>query len=175
MALDRSARTRSNPKTICDRKHMLRILLITGEAPIRAQIRDTGIQVLRTDNILQIGEYDVYCGKPIRVTDETFVRRVFSNNSSSDREYPFCDGVRQRDKKFAMTGKAPRSVEHDVWIGLEAAHIFPCLGESFWSCVSVNPDDGYKVVYFGLGKLENIDWKPLDPVCRGPTDTHRVS
>ncbi|KAF8465989.1 hypothetical protein BDZ91DRAFT_849115 [Kalaharituber pfeilii] len=39
--------------------------------------------------------------------------------------------------------------------------------------VSVNPDDGYKVVVFGIDLL-GIDGRTLDLVCRDPEDEHRV-
>jgi len=40
--------------------------------------------------------------------------------------------------------------------------------------VSVNPDDGYKVVVFSFDLL-GLDGRILDPACRNPTDPHRVS
>ncbi|KAF8416248.1 HNH endonuclease-domain-containing protein [Tirmania nivea] len=40
--------------------------------------------------------------------------------------------------------------------------------------LSVNPDDGYKVVVFTLDDL-GIDGRTLDPVCRNAADPHRVS
>ncbi|KAG0641782.1 HNH endonuclease-domain-containing protein [Tuber brumale] len=40
--------------------------------------------------------------------------------------------------------------------------------------ISVNPDDGYKVVVFDPD-LYGYDGKTLDPVCRNPDDPHRVS
>jgi len=40
--------------------------------------------------------------------------------------------------------------------------------------VSVNPDDDYKVIVF-IGDYFNCDGSILDPACRNPNDTHRVS
>ncbi|KAF8427681.1 hypothetical protein EV426DRAFT_631589 [Tirmania nivea] len=40
--------------------------------------------------------------------------------------------------------------------------------------VSVNPDDNYKIIVFGFDNA-GIDGKSLDPVCRDPTNPHRVS
>jgi len=40
--------------------------------------------------------------------------------------------------------------------------------------VSINPDDGYKVVVFDMDLL-GYDGKILDPVCRKPADPHCVS
>jgi len=39
--------------------------------------------------------------------------------------------------------------------------------------ISVNPDDGYKVVVFDFD-LHGFDGRVLDPVCRNPADPHRV-
>lgn len=40
--------------------------------------------------------------------------------------------------------------------------------------ISVNPDDGYKVVVFGYD-IFGYDGRILDPVCRNPTDPNSVS
>jgi len=40
--------------------------------------------------------------------------------------------------------------------------------------VSVNPDDGHKVIVF-IGDFFNCDGRILDPACRNPSDLHRVS
>ncbi|KAG0127163.1 hypothetical protein HOY82DRAFT_83058 [Tuber indicum] len=40
--------------------------------------------------------------------------------------------------------------------------------------ISINPDDGYKVVVFG-NDMFGCDGKILDTVCRNPDDPHRVS
>ncbi|KAG0641261.1 HNH endonuclease-domain-containing protein [Tuber brumale] len=40
--------------------------------------------------------------------------------------------------------------------------------------VSVNPDDNYKVVVFDVD-ICGLDGRILDPVCRNPSDPHRVS
>ncbi|KAG0636795.1 hypothetical protein HOY80DRAFT_890698 [Tuber brumale] len=40
--------------------------------------------------------------------------------------------------------------------------------------ISVNPDDGYKVVVFDLDRL-GLDGKVLDPVCRSRDDPHHAS
>ncbi|KAG0640478.1 hypothetical protein HOY80DRAFT_1041749 [Tuber brumale] len=40
--------------------------------------------------------------------------------------------------------------------------------------ITVNPDDGYKVVVFDID-LFGCDGKILDPVCRNPADPHCVS
>ncbi|KAG0641778.1 HNH endonuclease-domain-containing protein [Tuber brumale] len=40
--------------------------------------------------------------------------------------------------------------------------------------LSVNPDDGYKVVVFATDRF-GLDGRVLDPVCRSTTDPHRVS
>jgi len=40
--------------------------------------------------------------------------------------------------------------------------------------ISVNPDDNFKIVAFGLDDHQ-VDGRILDPVCRDPTHPHRVS
>ncbi|KAG0636524.1 hypothetical protein HOY80DRAFT_352467 [Tuber brumale] len=40
--------------------------------------------------------------------------------------------------------------------------------------ISVNPDDGYKVVVFTIDR-SGLDGRILDPVCRSPADPHPVS
>ncbi|CUS08068.1 unnamed protein product, partial [Tuber aestivum] len=40
--------------------------------------------------------------------------------------------------------------------------------------ISVNPDDGYKVVVFDLDRF-GLDGKILDPLCRSPDDPHHAS
>ncbi|EZF35531.1 hypothetical protein H109_01523 [Trichophyton interdigitale MR816] len=40
--------------------------------------------------------------------------------------------------------------------------------------ISINPDDGYKVVCFGPDLL-GVDGRVLDPICRNPNDSSRVS
>ncbi|OAL74367.1 hypothetical protein A7D00_2400 [Trichophyton violaceum] len=40
--------------------------------------------------------------------------------------------------------------------------------------ISINPDDGYKVVCFGPDLL-GVDGRVLDPICRNPNDSGRVS
>ncbi|KAI5809503.1 HNH endonuclease-domain-containing protein [Peziza echinospora] len=47
-------------------------------------------------------------------------------------------------------------------------------GEFDQYLVSVNPDDGYKVIVFGIDML-GIDGKTLDFVCRDSEDPHKVS
>ncbi|PUU75709.1 hypothetical protein B9Z19DRAFT_1152524 [Tuber borchii] len=40
--------------------------------------------------------------------------------------------------------------------------------------ISINPDDGYKVVVFG-NDIFGYDGRTLDPVCRNPADPHSLS
>ncbi|EGC48544.1 conserved hypothetical protein [Histoplasma capsulatum var. duboisii H88] len=40
--------------------------------------------------------------------------------------------------------------------------------------LSINPDDGYKIISFGPDILE-VDGRILDPICRNPNDSNRVS
>ncbi|EEQ31358.1 hypothetical protein McanMca71_004533 [Microsporum canis] len=40
--------------------------------------------------------------------------------------------------------------------------------------LSINPDDGYKIISFGPDIL-GVDGRILDPICRNPNDSNRVS
>ncbi|PGG98320.1 hypothetical protein GX51_06882 [Blastomyces parvus] len=40
--------------------------------------------------------------------------------------------------------------------------------------LSINPDDGYKIISFGPDSAK-IDGRILDPICRNPNDSNRVS
>ncbi|EER37218.1 conserved hypothetical protein [Histoplasma capsulatum H143] len=40
--------------------------------------------------------------------------------------------------------------------------------------LSINPDDGYKIISFGLDNAR-VDGRILDPICHNPNDSNRVS
>ncbi|CCX12136.1 Similar to hypothetical protein CPC735_035660 [Coccidioides posadasii C735 delta SOWgp]; acc. no. XP_003071005 [Pyronema omphalodes CBS 100304] len=80
---------------------MMEILLT--EAPPRVQERTSGHVVATTNNLLQPGEYDVYCDSPIEVSNEPWVHRLISHNLSG-REDAFRDGIRSRDGKCVISG-----------------------------------------------------------------------
>ncbi|KAG5287530.1 hypothetical protein I7I50_12359 [Histoplasma capsulatum G186AR] len=40
--------------------------------------------------------------------------------------------------------------------------------------LSINPDDGYKIISFGLDNAR-VDGRILDSICRNPNDSNRVS
>jgi len=109
---------------------MLGILLITS-APIRVQERTSGHVVATTNNPLQPGEYDVYCGGRITVTDEQWEMRLLSH-SVSGRDNNFRDGIRARDGKCVISGEVNDDADINDWTGFESAHVFPLKSESIW-------------------------------------------
>lgn len=63
------------------------------------------------------------------VNDEPVLTRTISKQSGSRHE-SFCTAVRERDGRCLITGRRP--VSHDMWLGLEAAHIFPLAYYDHW-------------------------------------------
>ncbi|KAF8418983.1 HNH endonuclease-domain-containing protein, partial [Tirmania nivea] len=93
--------------------------------------RDSGHVVLRTNNRLEPGEYDVYCDSPINVNDEPWVQRLISFNVSG-REDAFKIGIRARDGRCVISGVVNRAAYRGEWTRFEAAHIFPLEKENLW-------------------------------------------
>jgi hypothetical protein len=56
---------------------------------------------------------------------------LISHNALSGREDAFRDGVRARDRKCVISGRVD-GIPWDVWIGFEAAHVFPLQQETLW-------------------------------------------
>ncbi|KAF8535175.1 hypothetical protein BDD12DRAFT_918718 [Trichophaea hybrida] len=162
---------------------MMGILLVAKTAT-RVQERTSGHVVATTNNPLQLGEYDV--------NDDPWVHRLISH-SVSGREDAFRNGIRARDGRCVMSGMVNRVAHifplekgDPVWIqgsyGRWITDIDDTNGVSKINSLqngillrrdihgifdryllSVNPEDGYKVVVFG------------DDTCRIPNDPHRVS
>ncbi|RPB17916.1 hypothetical protein L211DRAFT_889904 [Terfezia boudieri ATCC MYA-4762] len=175
---------------------MLGILLIT-QSPIRVRERDSGHIVTTTNTRLEAGHYDIYCGNLINVNDEPWVFRLISHNVSG-RDGAFMTGIRARDGRCVISGVInPRlriergavdSWEFGRWItdmddtngvskinslqnGILLRVDIHQLFDQY--LISVNPDDGYKVVVFDDDHL-GLDGRVLDPVCRDPNNAHRV-
>ncbi|KAG0634759.1 hypothetical protein HOY80DRAFT_1018365, partial [Tuber brumale] len=148
--------------------HMIGIILVT-EGPIRVQHRTSGHIVSETKNPLPIGTYDIYCDRPIQLSDEPWVHRIISH-SVSGGEVAFREGIRARDGGCVISGVLNRSAPAR-WTAFEAAHIFPLEKENLWIeldygrwvtdmddvvvhkyfnqyLLSVNPDDNYRIVVF---------------------------
>jgi hypothetical protein len=67
----------------------------------------------------------------IQVSDEAWFARLISH-AISGREDAFRNGVRARDGKCVISGEINDVAPWDVWVGLEAAHVFPLQQESLW-------------------------------------------
>jgi len=108
----------------------LGILLIT-EGSIRVQMGGSGHIVTRTNNRLELGEYDVFCDTSITVNNEPWVNRLISFNVSG-RENEFKKGIRLRDGKCVITGVVNKGAIRGNWTTFDAADIFPLEKENLW-------------------------------------------
>ncbi|KAG0633402.1 hypothetical protein HOY80DRAFT_1105786 [Tuber brumale] len=143
---------------------MLGILPVIGESPIRVQERESSHIVSRTEVPLQVGVYDIYCEVSIQVSDEPWVHRVISH-AISGREGNFPIDIHMGD---AVGSSKINSRQNGFLLQRNVHAMFDRY------LISVNPDDGYKVVVFAVD-IYGYDGKTLDPVCRNPDDPHRVS
>ncbi len=55
-----------------------------------------------------------------------------SSTQTGPRVKAFTDAVRSRDKRCVISGRRASLARHDIWIGFEAAHIFPLAREGIW-------------------------------------------
>ncbi|KAG0636814.1 hypothetical protein HOY80DRAFT_1017240 [Tuber brumale] len=164
---------------------MLGILLVVG-SPISVQERESSHILSRTEVPLQVGVYDIYCEASIQVSDESWVHRLISHGISR-REDGFQIDIRNRDGKCVISGiPVPEiHIQSNNWTTFEAAHIINSRQNGFLLrqevhtmfdryLISVNLDDGYKVVVFD-SDFYGYDGRTLDPVCRNPDDPHHTS
>ncbi|EGE01677.1 hypothetical protein TEQG_00723 [Trichophyton equinum CBS 127.97] len=182
---------------------MLQDVLLVAEQPLTVTHRASSRVITNTTNVVELGDYDVSSAGPIQVTDEASALRVPSF-SVSGRDSRFRAGVRARDGRCVVTGIINIYAQFGAWEGFEAAHVFPLQQENIWVehgfgrwasnienqnglllksdahqffdayKISINPDDGYKVVCFGPDLL-GVDGRVLDPICRSPNDSSRGS
>ncbi|KAF8429514.1 hypothetical protein EV426DRAFT_123865 [Tirmania nivea] len=59
--------------------HMLGILMVF-DTPIRVRERSSCHVVSTANYRVELGEYDIFCGSPIRANDEPWVKRLISFN-----------------------------------------------------------------------------------------------
>ncbi|KAG0136489.1 hypothetical protein HOY82DRAFT_576493 [Tuber indicum] len=182
---------------------MLGILLVVDGGTLHVQERVSGCIVSRTNAPLRTGAYDIYCDRPIQVSQEPWIHHSISPDACRG-ESRFCHEIRNRDRKCVISGITT----------FEPAYIFPPEQESLWISdsygqlitdmnhatessrinpsqngfllsstvhqlfrqylLSVNPDDGYKVVVFSIDAFGYYG-RILDHVCRNPADPHAVS
>lgn len=177
---------------------MLEIIVET-DSPLRVRDRFSCHEISRTSDPLEPGIYDVH--GTITLSKEPWLPRLVAPFCADAN---FVDTVLARDKKCVISGRSdteaayifPRDNE-EYWLAHSLAHcitdmpfaadaakldspqnglaLLPDVHE-LWNqyLVTVNPDDNYKVVAFGLD-MHNLDGRTLDPACRMPHDAHRVA
>ncbi|KAK9371504.1 uncharacterized protein V1513DRAFT_455548 [Lipomyces chichibuensis] len=113
-------------------------VLITHDLPLRVyKINDGRVRILRTQDPLLPGEYEVESDGHMEVTDAPYYKRTYSAMSSlspSGRVRLFPAAVRNRDRRCVITGLAltQRELLLQRWTGYDAAHIFPVALESMF-------------------------------------------
>ncbi|KAK9357431.1 HNH endonuclease-domain-containing protein [Lipomyces starkeyi] len=109
-------------------------ILIVATGPFRVTLRSAGVDLMRTNNPLKPGHYDIipYSRRDtIAITDEQCITRILSKTKTS-RDESFRARVRARDGKCVITGTVNSNAPINVWQGFEAAHIFPLSSEEYW-------------------------------------------
>ncbi|KAK9485388.1 hypothetical protein V1527DRAFT_496707 [Lipomyces starkeyi] len=159
-------------------------ILIVASGPYRVTLRSTGVDLMRTENALQPGQYDIWPHSrrdTITITDELCITRILSKTKTG-RDETFRRRVRERDGKCVITGVVNtgqsgffrwitnRMDERDTGInscqnGLLMQSSIHQKFDGFH--FSVNPDDGYKITCFDTDPF-SIDGRILDPICRDP-------
>lgn len=105
------------------------LLVVEGTWTIRQ--RDSGRTLTPSSNPVVPGDYDIYNEGNIQVSDEAWFARLISH-AISGRDDAFRNGVRARDGKCVISGEINDVARWDVWVGFEAAHVFPLQQESLW-------------------------------------------
>ncbi|KAJ8098443.1 HNH endonuclease-domain-containing protein [Lipomyces tetrasporus] len=109
-------------------------ILIVASGPYRVTLRSTGVDLMRTDNALKPGHYDIrpYSrGSTIFITHEPCVTRILSRTTTGRDDF-FRARVRERDGKCVITGTVNTEADVNQWRGFHAAHIFPLSSEEYW-------------------------------------------
>ncbi|KAK9246513.1 hypothetical protein V1506DRAFT_553020 [Lipomyces tetrasporus] len=168
---------------------MLEETLIVASGPFRVTLRSTGVDLMRTDNALKPGHYDIRPYSRRAITDEPCIIRILSRTITGRDDF-FRARVRERDGKCVITGTAaPRNGWREYWVqngfsrwilnrtgerdtGINSSQngllMLSHVHERFDAFdFSVNPDDGYKISCFDTDPFR-IDGKILDPICRDP-------
>ncbi|KAK9311259.1 hypothetical protein V1524DRAFT_371473 [Lipomyces starkeyi] len=109
-------------------------ILIVASGPFRVTLRSTGVDLMRTNNTLMPGQYDIrpYSRRDsINITDELCITRILSKTKTG-RDESFRARVRERDGRCVITGTVNANAPINVWRGFEAVHIFPLSSEEYW-------------------------------------------
>ena len=67
----------------------------------------------------------------ITVDNELWLVRTISK-ASGTRVAEFREGVRQRDRRYIVSGERALDAAYGMWFGFEAAHIFPLAYQDHW-------------------------------------------
>ncbi|KAG0131595.1 hypothetical protein HOY82DRAFT_578572 [Tuber indicum] len=163
---------------------ILKIILVT-ETPIRVQERISSDIISGTGVPLRRGVYTIY--RPIEVNNEPWVHRLITH-CSTRREDRIRNEIRHRDRKYVISGTAAHifPLRHkSLWIAKNLGRWITDMEDATGSSrinsiqngfllqkdvhdpfdqylVSINPDDGYKVVMFDTDFL-GCDSRILDP------------
>ncbi|KAG0137883.1 hypothetical protein HOY82DRAFT_644886 [Tuber indicum] len=149
---------------------ILGIVLVVGVSAIRVRERESSHIVSRTEVPVQVGVYDIYCEASIQVSDEPWVHRLISHKIASGED-SFRNDIRNRYRKCVISGISNPEIlthlriqyDYGRWIAgkddaTESSKINSprngfLLRQEVHTMfdqylISVNPDDGHKVVVF---------------------------
>ncbi|KAG0641119.1 HNH endonuclease-domain-containing protein [Tuber brumale] len=179
---------------------ILGILLVVEEGPLHVQASISNHIVSRTQMPLQTGAYDVSCQGSIQTNREEQFRIEIR---ARDRKCVI-SGLSNPEELIAEDSWDGFEAAHifplrheSLWVHYNYGRWITDMGAAIGSSrinspqngfllqptihqmfdrhlVSVNPDDGYKVVVFTINFI-GCDGRILDPACRNPADPHRVS
>ncbi|EAW10400.1 HNH endonuclease signature motif containing protein [Aspergillus clavatus NRRL 1] len=91
--------------------------------------------VVPSDQPLEHGRYILTPSVPdteMQVSHKCYHPRTLSLSNTA-RNASFAQQVRARDGRCVITGQINRTAEHDIWVGFDAAHIFPLALDSIFA------------------------------------------
>ncbi|KAG0132672.1 hypothetical protein HOY82DRAFT_591051 [Tuber indicum] len=176
-------------------------IVLANSVAIRVKKRTSTWIVSRINVPLETGVYDIYSDVPIELSREVSVEHATTHNITG-RDARFGREVRNRDRKCVVSGimnpEANIQVDSNesLWDQLEMGRYVTDIGDTPGRAkinssqngllllsnihtlfdeysISVNPDDNYKIVVFGID-IFGLDGRILDPVCRSLDNPHHV-
>jgi len=158
---------------------MIEIILIF-EGPFF--LRDeNGVSVQKDDLQLKPGNYFIIATGPIKTNNEAWMLRTISM-SSGTRVAAFRNSVRTRDGRCVLSGEVAAHAPV-IWVGFEAAHIFPLAHESRWEemkldrWITIKPSEGGSINSVQNGLLLESAVHQLFDGCYisvNPDDNHKI-
>ncbi|KAI9779963.1 MAG: hypothetical protein M1839_007119 [Geoglossum umbratile] len=91
-----------------------------------------GTTIQRDDSSLHPGKYSILTSGTVTPSDEPWLVRTISVGTGT-RVAAFRDAVRNRDRRCIITGEVALNSHRGLWVGFEAAHIFPLAYERHWT------------------------------------------